>query len=336
MKEERILLAHGGGGLKMKRLIEEVILPRFSNPSLNLLGDSAVMEFGASRLAFTTDSFVLKPLFLPGGDIGRLAVCGTVNDLAAVGARPLYLSLSLIIEEGFLISDLERILDSAQKAAQEADIYVVAGDTKVVERGSADGLFITTSGVGVVEKGINISPGLAQPGDKVIVSGSIGDHGTAVMSARPGIQFQTPVHSDMAPLGHMVMDLLTATREIHCMRDPTRGGLAAALNEIATASRVCIAVEENQIPVRPEVVAACEIMGFDPITVPNEGKMVFICPASVAGLVVDRLKANPLGQCASIIGEVLPTPPGRVILRTRTGGQRIVELPYGEQLPRIC
>ena len=335
-KEDRIFLAHGGGGLMMKRLIEEVIVPRFSNRCLEQLGDSAVLDAPQGRLAFTTDSVVLKPLFLPGGDIGRLAICGTVNDLAASGARPMYLSLSMIIEEGFLIRDVERILDSARDAAAEAEVQVVAGDTKVVERGSVDGLFLTTSGIGIVAEGVDVFPQRARPGDKVLVSGAIGDHGIAVMSARPGIQFETPVKSDMAPLGKLVGDILEATKEVHAMRDPTRGGLAAALNEIAAASRVCIVLDESQLPVRSEVMAACDIMGFDPVTVPNEGKMVVICPASVAETILEAMKRNPLGREACIIGEAVAQPQGRVVLQTRTGGRRIVDLPYGEQLPRIC
>jgi hydrogenase expression/formation protein HypE len=320
----------------MKRLIEETILPRFFNRCLEQLGDSAVLDPCQGRLAFTTDSFVLKPLFLPGGDIGRLAVCGTVNDLAAVGAKPLYMSLSMIIEEGFALRDLERVLDSARDAAREADVLVVAGDTKVVERGSADGLFLTTSGVGVVAEGVNISPALARAGDKVLITGTIGDHGIAVVSARPGIQFETPVKSDMAPLGKLVAEILCATKEVHCMRDPTRGGLAAALNEIALASKVCILLDERQLPVQQGVMAACDLLGFDPISVPNEGKMVVICPALVVESVLKAITKNPLGREARVIGEVVPEPVGRVILRTRTGGQRIVDLPYGEQLPRIC
>ena len=335
-KEDRILLAHGGGGLMMKRLIEEIIMPRFSNRCLAQLGDSAVFDAPPGRVAFTTDSFVLKPLFLPGGDIGRLAICGTVNDLAASGARPLYLSLALIIEEGFLIGDMERVLDSARAAAAEAEVEVVAGDTKVVERGSADGLFVTTSGIGVVPDGVNVFPNGARPGDRVLISGPIGDHGIAVMSARPGISFETPVKSDMAPLGKLVAKVLEGTKDIHAMRDPTRGGLAAALNEIAMASGVSIVIGESQLPVRREVMAACDIMGFDPITVPNEGKMLIICAAAVAESVLAALKRNPLGRDAGIIGEVVAQPPGRVVMQTRTGGRRIVDLPYGEQLPRIC
>lgn len=320
----------------MKRLIEEVIVPRFSNRCLDQLGDSAVFDSPSGRLAFTTDSFVLKPLFLPGGDIGRLAVCGTVNDLAASGAVPLYLSLSMIIEEGFLLAELERVLDSVREAAAEAEVQVVAGDTKVVERGSADKLFLTTSGVGCVPEGVNCSPASARPGDKVLISGPVGDHGIAVMSARPGIQLETPVKSDMAPLGKLVVGILGATKDIHAMRDPTRGGLAAALNEIAAASRVGIVVNENHLPVRREVMAACDIMGFDPIAVPNEGKMLVICPASVADAVLTAMKANALGREACVMGDVVAGPEGRVMLETRAGGRRIVDLPYGEQLPRIC
>lgn len=335
-KEERILLAHGGGGLMMKQLIEAVVLPRFSNRYLDQLGDSAVLDASPGGLAFTTDSFVLKPLFLPGGDIGRLAVCGTVNDLAAAGARPAFLSLSMIIEEGFLVSDLERILDSARDAASEAEAEVVAGDTKVVERGAAEGIFLTTSGIGRVAEGVKVSPQGARPGDKVIVNGFLGDHGVAVMSVRPGIQFDTPVKSDMAPLGGLVAGILGAAREIHAMRDPSRGGLAAALNEIASASRVAVLVDEERLPVRSEVRAACDILGLDPIVVPNEGKMVVICPATVADRVVEAMKRNPLGQETAVIGEVAEQPAGRVILRTRIGGHRIVDVPYGEHLPRIC
>jgi hydrogenase expression/formation protein HypE len=334
--QDKVLLAHGGGGMMMKRLIEEIILPRFRNPRLDQLGDSAVLDPMPGRLAFTTDSFVLKPLFLPGGDIGRLSVCGTVNDLAASGARPLYISLSIIIEEGFPISDLARVLDSAREAANEAEVEVVAGDTKVVERGAADGLFLTTSGIGRIPDGVRVSPALARPGDKVLISGGLGDHGVAVMSARPGIQFETPVKSDMAPLGTLVEDILRAAADIHAMRDPTRGGLAAALNEIAAASRVSIIVDEAHVPVRPEVTAACDILGLDPIAVANEGKMLVICPASAEQPVIQAMRRNPLGRDAAVIGDVVGPPPGRVLMRTRTGGERIIDLPYGEQLPRIC
>ena len=331
----KILLAHGSGGKLTHELIEKSLVKALSNPLLAKLDDSAVFDFGG-RLAFTTDSYVVSPIFFPGGDIGRLAVCGTVNDLAMSGARPLYLSLSFIIEEGFLQSELDQVVDSIRKTAEEAGVEIVTGDTKVVPRGSADKLFINTAGIGIVPDGVNISGSNARAGDRVILSGTIGDHGIAVISRREELGFSTNLQSDCAPLGGLVAEMLDACPDIHCLRDPTRGGLATSLNELAKQSGVSIRIEEEKIPVREEVLAACEMLGFDPLYVANEGKLVAIVPAEDADRVLRAMRKNRYGKDAAIIGEVGAEKPGRVLMKTPLGASRIVDMLTGDLLPRIC
>jgi hydrogenase expression/formation protein HypE len=332
--DDKILLAHGSGGKLSHDLIES-FLPMFDNKLLNKLDDSAVFELGG-RLAFTTDSYVVSPIFFPGGDIGRLAVCGTVNDLAMSGASPLYLSLSLIIEEGLPMADLQKVMASVRKAIEEAGVNVVTGDTKVVNRGSADKLFINTSGIGVVPLGVDISGSGAKPGDSIILSGTIGDHGIAVVSRREGLEFSSPVESDCAPLHRLVADMLQVSDRIHCLRDPTRGGLASTLNELARQSGVGMRIEEDKVPVREGVHAACELLGFDPLYVANEGKLVAVVPEDKAPKVVDIMHKNPYGKQAAIIGEVITEHPGRVVMKTSLGASRIIDMLVGELLPRIC
>jgi hydrogenase expression/formation protein HypE len=331
----RILLAHGSGGKLAHELIEKGFLPQLSNPLLNKLDDSAVFDL-SGRLAFTTDSYVVNPIFFPGGDIGRLAVCGTVNDLSMTGAVPLYLSLALIIEEGLPHEDLMRVIRSVQQAAAEAGVQIVTGDTKVVNRGSADRLFINTAGVGIVPRGLEISGSKAQPGDRVIISGTMGDHGIAVLSQREGLSFSTELKSDCAPLNRLVAEMIEVSSRIHCLRDPTRGGLATTLNELAAQSKVSIRIEEEKLPVREEVSAACEMLGLDPLYVANEGKLVAIVAPEDAEAVVDRMHRNAYGSDAAIIGEVRQQNPGRVVMKTRLGASRIVDMLVGDPLPRIC
>lgn len=332
---ENILLAHGSGGKLAHELVEEIFVKAFDNPILARLDDSASIDF-SGRLAFTTDSYVVSPIFFPGGDIGKLSVCGTVNDLAMCGAKPLYLSLSFIIEEGLTQSELKTIVGSVQSAAREAGVKIVTGDTKVVHRGSADKLFINTSGIGIVPDGVDISGSSAKPGDKVLLSGPIGDHGIAVLSKREGLSFSTRLESDCAPLNNLVADMLNASSNIHCMRDPTRGGLATTLNELAKQSEVSIRIDEKKVPVRDEVLAACEMLGLDPLYVANEGKLVAIVPAEDADKVLKAMQGNHDGKEASLIGEVFENKPGRVVMRTTIGASRIVDMMVGDQLPRIC
>jgi hydrogenase expression/formation protein HypE len=333
--DDTILLAHGSGGKLSHELVEKTFLPLLANPALSKLDDSAIFE-ASGRLAFTTDGYVVNPIFFPGGDIGKLAVCGTVNDLSMNGARPLYLSLSAIIEEGLLLRDLERIARSVKKAAQEAGVNVIAGDTKVVNRGQADKLFITTSGVGIVPPGVDISGANAKAGDKVLLSGTIGDHGMAIMSQREGLKFSMTLKSDCAPLNKLVSQMLRVSSGIHSMRDPTRGGLATTLNELARQSSVGIVIEEAEIPVKEEVKAACELLGLDPIYVANEGKLVAIVDPADADQILVRMRKNRYGRDAVIIGEVTSQHPGKVVMRTKLGPSRIVDMLSGELLPRIC
>jgi len=333
--EDRVLLAHGGGGKLGHDLVEQCFVPLFDNTFLSKLDDSAVLDLDG-RLAFTTDSYVVNPVFFPGGDIGRLAVCGTVNDLAMSGAVPRYLSVALVIEEGFLMSDLRRIAASIKDAAVEAGVQVVTGDTKVVNRGSADGLFITTAGVGVVAPGVDISGSNAQPGDAVLLSGPIGDHGIAVISRREGLSFNSPVESDCAPLNRLVADMLETGAALHSLRDPTRGGLASTLNEIAASSGVGILIREDSLPVRPSVQAACDLLGFDPLYVANEGKLVAMAAADGAEGLLRAMRRSPYGGDSAVIGEVVAEHPGRVVMRTCLGASRIVDMLVGDQLPRIC
>jgi hydrogenase expression/formation protein HypE len=333
--EDKILLAHGSGGKLSHDLVKQNFVPLFDNTFLNKLDDSAVFEL-KGRLAFTTDSYVVNPIFFPGGDIGKLAVCGTVNDLAMMGAVPKYLSIALVIEEGLAMSDLKRIMESIKEAAQESGVMIVTGDTKVVNKGSADKLFINSAGVGIVPSGVDISGSNAKVGDKIILSGSIGDHGIAVISQREGLQFSSSVKSDCAPLNKLVAEMLDTGVEIHCMRDPTRGGLASTLNEFASSSNVGIRIEEKDILIREGVQAACELLGFDPLYVANEGKLVAVVSAGAAQKLVKAMRRNKYGKEAAIIGEVVAEHPGRVVMKTRMGASRIVDMLVGEQLPRIC
>ena len=332
---DRILLAHGSGGKLAHELVEKSFVKALANPLLAKLDDSAVIDF-SGRLAFTTDSYVVSPIFFPGGDIGKLAVCGTVNDLAMSGARPLYLSLSFIIEEGLPQTELSQVISSVQKAAEEAGVEIVTGDTKVVHRGSADKLFINTAGVGIIPEGVNISGSNARAGDRVILSGTIGDHGIAVISRREELSFSTRLESDCAPLGGLVAEMLNASPNIRCLRDPTRGGLATSLNELAKQSKVSIRIEEEKVPVREEVLAACEMLGFDPLYVANEGKLVAIVPPEDANKVLKAMRKNRYGENAAIIGEVGAEKPGRVVMKTVLGASRIVDMLVGDLLPRIC
>lgn len=332
--DDKVLLAHGSGGKLSHDLIES-FLPLFDNKLLSKLDDSAVFQT-EGRLAFTTDSYVVSPIFFPGGDIGKLAVCGTVNDLSMSGATPLYLSLSLIIEEGLPVDDLQRVMASVRKAVEEAGVEVVTGDTKVVNHGNADKLFINTSGIGVVAPGVDVSGSNARPGDSIILSGTIGDHGIAVMSQREGLEFSSQIESDCAPLNSLVVDMLKACPQIHCLRDPTRGGVASTLNELAGQSGVGMKIEEERIPVREGVRAACELLGLDPLYVANEGKLVAMVPAAEAAAVIDIMQKNPYGKQAVIIGEVVAEHPGRVVMKTSLGASRIVDMLVGELLPRIC
>jgi len=335
-KDKIILLAHGSGSKLSHELIEKKLLPPLTNPILSRLDDSAVFELNSGRLAFTTDSYVVNPIFFPGGDIGRLAVCGTVNDLAMSGAIPLYLSLSFIIEEGLAFKELERVVESVKAAADEAAVTIVTGDTKVVNRGSADKLFINTAGIGVVASEVDISGANARVGDKVILSGAIGDHGIAVMSQREGLRFSVSIQSDCAPLNKMVAEMLSISSKIHCLRDPTRGGVATTLNEIARQSGVGVRIEEDRIPIHDGVRAACELLGFDPLYVANEGKLVAVVAPEDAEKVLEKMRHNRYGIEAAIIGEVTAEHKGKVVMRTRLGSLRIVDMLSGELLPRIC
>jgi hydrogenase expression/formation protein HypE len=333
---EHILLGHGSGGKLTARLIEGLILPAFRNPALERLDDQAILPFGGARLAFTTDSYVVTPIFFPGGDIGELAVNGTVNDLAMGGARPLYLSLALILEEGLAMEELQRVIASVRRAAERAHVEVVTGDTKVVGRGSGDKIFINTTGIGIVPPGVDLSSSRVQAGDRILLSGPIGDHGIAILSRREGLEFDGQIESDTAPLHELVAALLETEPSVHAMRDPTRGGVAATLVEIATRQRLGIEVDESAVPVRDAVRGACEILGLDPLLVANEGKLIAFVPEAGAENALRALERHPLGREARIIGRVTAEHPGFVTLRTPIGGQRILDLPFGESLPRIC
>ena len=333
---DRILLAHGSGGELSHELVASLFVQAFDNPVLHPLDDSAVISMEGTRWAFTTDSYVVTPIFFPGGDIGKLAICGTVNDLSMSGARPLFLSAGFIIEEGFSLSDLKKIVSSMKKTAAEAGVKIATGDTKVVNRGGADGIFINTAGIGLIPSGIRISGSNARPGDQVLLSGTIGDHGVAILSAREGLQFSTALQSDCAPLNDLVAEMIGASPEIRCLRDPTRGGLASTLNELARQSGVGIWVEENRIPIKDEVRGACELLGFEPWNLANEGKLVAIVAAEAAGAILSVMQGHRLGRDAVRIGEVREEPPGKVLLRTSIGSTRILDMMVGEPLPRIC
>jgi hydrogenase expression/formation protein HypE len=341
LRDERITLSHGSGGKATHNLIEGVFAPAFSNPLLDRMDDAATFSANGAEdgpvLAFTTDTYVVNPIFFPGGDIGKLAVHGTINDLATSGAQPLYLSAGFILEEGFPIDDLRLIVKSMADAAAEAGVAIVTGDTKVVQRGKADGVFINTAGVGVVKATWPIGQSQARPGDIVMLSGPVGDHGIAVMLAREALDIETDVQSDTAPLHGLVAALLeTAGPGVHCLKDPTRGGLATTLNEIVMASEVSIGLEEHAIPVRAGVRGACEILGLDPLTIANEGKLLAIVAPEVAEAALTAMRAHPLGRETAIIGEVRSEPAGMVFLRTDIGGTRVLDMLVGDPLPRIC
>ncbi|MGA3188527.1 MAG: hydrogenase expression/formation protein HypE [Bryobacteraceae bacterium] len=331
-----IVIGHGGGGKLSAELVEHMFLPAFRNDALESLGDSSVLAMPAGRLAFSTDSFVVKPLFFPGGSIGDLAVNGTVNDISMSGARPVYLSAGFIIEEGFSMSSLAQIVQRMAQAAEKAGVQIVTGDTKVVEKGHGDGCYINTAGIGIMPHGLHIGPALAQPGDVVIVSGTIGDHGMAIMSVRESLEFETTIESDCAALNSLVEAMLEVSRDIHVLRDPTRGGVASSLNEIAGQSKVGIMIDETKIPVKSDVHSACELLGMDPIYVANEGKLIAIVAPSAADAVLARMRAQPLGSEAQIIGTVTSKHPGMLVAKTGIGGTRVIPMQIGEQLPRIC
>ena len=331
-----VLLAHGGGGKLMQQLIEKMFSYAFGPKPVHGLHDSTVLNLPVSKIAFTTDSFVVKPLFFPGGDIGSLAVNGTVNDLAMSGAKPLYLSLGFIIEEGLSMESLWNIVRSIKNAADEAGVTIVTGDTKVVDRGKGDGIFINTSGIGIIEHSLNIAPGFVKSGDAIIISGDVGRHGIAIMASREGLAFETTIQSDCAALNGLVHLIIKSGADVHCMRDLTRGGLASALNEIAQDSGHPIEIEEAKVPVIEEVASACAMMGFDPLYVANEGLFMAIVSKEIAADFLTRLKQDKNGINAAIIGEVNTENPGRVIMKSRIGGKRVVTYLTGEQLPRIC
>jgi hydrogenase expression/formation protein HypE len=334
-ERKSIIMGHGSGGKLTAQLVRDLFLPAFDNEILRRLDDQAVFQAGAQRLAFTTDSYVVTPIFFPEGNIGDLAVNGTVNDLAMSGAEPLFLSAAFILEEGFPLADLSRIVDTMAQAAQAAGVAIVTGDTKVVNRGSADKVFITTSGVGLISDGVSISAAGARPGDQIIVSGSIGDHGMAVLAAREGLEFDGSIRSDTASLHRLVRAMLAAGR-VHVLRDPTRGGLGTSLCEIASSSGVGLEIEADELLVREDVKAACEILGIDPLFVANEGKLVAFVEASSAAAVLGAMRSTREGSDARIIGEVVDRHPPMVLLKTEIGGTRILDLPFTEQLPRIC
>ncbi len=336
MKDEVILLAHGSGGKLSHDLVARVMQPAFANPALDLMHDGARVEAAGARLAFTTDSYVVKPLFFAGGDIGKLAVCGTVNDLAVSGATPLYLSAGFIIEEGFPVADLRKIVASMRDAAAEAGVSIVTGDTKVVEKGAVDGIYINTAGIGAVIAGTDISPLNARPGQDIILNGAVGDHAVAVMAGRHGLKLPAAVVSDCAPLAGMIGAVLAAVPQVAVLRDPTRGGLATTLNEIAAQAKVGIMVEEDAVTVRPEVKAVCDILGFDPLYLANEGKVIIFVESAYSEKVIAVMRNHPYGREARVIGRVTSAPAGQVGLRTGIGGVRLLDMLVGDQLPRIC
>jgi len=336
LADGRVDLTHGAGGRAMQQLIEEIFRPAFDNPILARGDDHAAFEVAGGRMVISTDTFVVSPLFFPGGDIGSLAIHGTVNDVVMSGARPLYLSAGFVIEEGFPFADLQRIARSMGDAARTANIAIVTGDTKVVERGKADGVFINTAGIGAIPAGIEISGSRARPGDAILISGSIGDHGVAIMAHRAGLEFETTIESDSVALNGLVADMVAAVPTIRVLRDPTRGGLAATLNEICHQSAVGMRLDEAAIPIKPEVLGACELLGLDPLNVANEGKLVAIAPADDAEHLLAVVRRHPLGRDAMVIGEVIADPAYFVRMTTRIGGERVVDWLAGEQLPRIC
>ncbi|MEN6351505.1 MAG: hydrogenase expression/formation protein HypE [Syntrophomonas sp.] len=336
MKADRILMAHGSGGLMSQELIESVFKKNWNNPQLNPMLDGALLDLPPGRVAMSTDSFVITPIFFPGGDIGKLSICGTVNDLVACGARPLYLTTAFIIEEGLLLSDLKKLAESIAKTAREAGVSLVTGDTKVVEKGSADGVFLNTTGIGVIPAGIDYRPDRIKAGDQILVTGTMGDHGLAILAQREGLRFSTPALSDCAPLGKIGQLLERFGDAVKCMRDPTRGGLATVLNELAQQSGQGMLVEDRRIPVAEMVQGACDMLGLDPLYMANEGKMVIFADREKALEIVAALQAIPEAENTAIIGEVIADPAGMVLLETELGGQRILGMLEGEHLPRIC
>lgn len=333
---EKILLAHGSGGKLSHSLVNDIMIPAFANPALNVLHDGAQLPVGGQRFAFSTDSYVVKPRFFPGGDIGKLAVCGTVNDVAMNGALPLYLSAGFIIEEGFLMDELRMIVASMSRAAEEAGVSIVTGDTKVVEKGAVDGIYINTAGVGFIPDGVNISPQRVKPGMDIILNGCLGDHAVAVMGERHGLTLPEGIVSDCAPLGGLVADILAAQPDIALLRDPTRGGLATTLNEVACQADVGIMLNNNDIPVRAEVLAVCDILGFDPLYLANEGKMIVMAESRYTPQILAIMKNHPYGSDARVIGSVTERPARQVGVRTCVGGVRLLDMLTGDQLPRIC
>jgi hydrogenase expression/formation protein HypE len=337
---KQIVLGHGSGGKLTADLIDKIFLPAFRNPTLDKLDDQAVVTIAGTRLAFTTDSFVVTPIFFPGGDIGRLAIHGTVNDLAMSGARPLYLSAAFILEEGLAVDDLRRVVESMRAAAAEAGVQLVTGDTKVVNRGKGDQIFITTTGIGVIEHDTSISADRARPGDKILLSGYIGDHGMTIMSQREGLEFESSIESDCAPLNGLVTAILATASStsdfIHTLRDPTRGGVATTLNEIAKHANVGMVLDERAIPVRESVKGACEVLGLDPLYVANEGKLLALVIPEMADAVLEQMRRHRLGRDSAIIGEVVEAHRGMVLMKTEIGGTRVLDVMFGEQLPRIC
>jgi hydrogenase expression/formation protein HypE len=334
--QPNIVMGHGGGGKLSAELIEHLFLPAFGNEHLEGLGDAAVVELPAGRIAMSTDSFVVRPRIFPGGDIGELAVNGTVNDVAMTGAVPRYVSVAFILEEGMPLAELAAIAQSMAKAADQAGVQLITGDTKVVDRGHGDGMYINTTGIGVLRDNVDIQPRNIAPGDAVLVNGTIGDHGMAIMSVREGLEFESTITSDTAPLNHLVAALLDGGIAVKAMRDPTRGGLAATLNEFAVAGGVGVVVEERSLPVKREVASACEMLGMDPFYVANEGKVVVVVPADQAGAALEIMRADELGRAATMIGEVVAGHPGVVVAKTAIGATRVVDTQVGEQLPRIC
>jgi len=332
----RVLLAHGGGGRLSQHLIEKMLYPSFENRLLEPLHDGAILSLDGGRLAFTTDSYVVHPLFFPGGDIGHLSVFGTANDLAMCGARPLYISCGLILEEGLPMKDLWRVILSIREAAAEAGVQVITGDTKVVERGKGDGVFINTSGIGSVLPGLDVGPHRLRPGDEIVISGPIGLHGIAIMALREGIELETEISSDSAPVYPMVEALAAAGLDIHMLRDPTRGGVSSALNEMASRGGVGIRLDEEPLPIPADVEGVCEILGLDPLYVANEGNFLAIVAAGQGARTVETLRQHPLGARAALIGRVAAEHPGIVVMKTSIGGERVVDMMSGEQLPRIC
>jgi hydrogenase expression/formation protein HypE len=336
MIKDKILLDHGSGGKMSHELITSLMLPAFQNNILSELHDGAAVDVDGVRIAFSTDTYVVDPIFFPGGNIGDLAINGTVNDVSMCGATPLFLSVGFILEEGFSVSDLTRVTDSMGIAAEKAGVNVVTGDTKVVPRGAADKIFINTSGIGLIPGGVDISSRNVRPGDNIILSGTIADHGMAILIQREGMSFESSITSDTAPLNQMVNRMLSACKDIHVLRDPTRGGVGTALNEIAEQSNLGIKIYETKIPVRDEVAGVCELLGFDPLYVANEGKLLAFVGSQYAEQVLETMKEHPQGKDACIIGEVVETNPSKVFMQTRIGGTRIVDMLTGEQLPRIC